>query len=55
MQLHVLASGSSGNAIFIELGGARILVDAGISARRIDRSLMPFTSERCLYGFSVPQ
>lgn len=39
MQIHVLASGSSGNSIFVELGGAKILVDAGISARRIDRSL----------------
>ncbi|MFZ5645164.1 MAG: MBL fold metallo-hydrolase [Bacillota bacterium] len=39
MQIHVLASGSSGNSIFIELGGTRILVDAGISTRRIERSL----------------
>lgn len=39
MQIHVLASGSSGNSIYIALGGARILVDAGISARRIERSL----------------
>ena len=39
MQIHVLASGSSGNSIYIAIGGARILVDAGISARRIERSL----------------
>ena len=39
MQIHILASGSSGNAIFIELGGARFLVDAGISARRIEQGL----------------
>ena len=39
MQLHILASGSSGNAIFIELGGVRFLVDAGISARRIEQGL----------------
>ena len=39
MQLHILASGSTGNAIFIELGGVKFLVDAGISARRIDKGL----------------
>lgn len=39
MQLHIIASGSTGNAIFIELGGARFLVDAGISARRIEKGL----------------
>lgn len=39
MQLHVLASGSSGNAIFLELGGKRVLIDAGISARRIEQGL----------------
>lgn len=40
MNLHIIASGSSGNAIFIELGGARFLVDAGISARRIEKGLL---------------
>ena len=39
MQLHILASGSTGNAIFLEIGGAKILVDAGISARRIEKGL----------------
>lgn len=39
LQLHILASGSTGNAIYIELGDARILVDAGISARRIEQGL----------------
>ncbi|MCX5780775.1 MAG: MBL fold metallo-hydrolase [Firmicutes bacterium] len=39
MQLHVLASGSSGNAVLIELGGRKLLIDAGISARRIERGL----------------
>ena len=39
MKLHILASGSTGNAIFIELGGAKFLVDAGISARRIEKGL----------------
>ena len=34
MQIAVLASGSSGNAILVSSGGSSILVDAGISARR---------------------
>ncbi len=39
MQLHILASGSTGNAIYLKIGGASILVDAGISARRIEKGL----------------
>ena len=39
MQVSVLASGSKGNSIFIEMDGTRVLVDAGISARRIRKSL----------------
>lgn len=39
MQIHVLASGSSGNATFIELENTKLLVDAGISTRRIKQSL----------------
>lgn len=39
MQLHILASGSTGNSVLIELGGRKILIDAGISARRIERGL----------------
>lgn len=39
MQLHVLASGSTGNAVYIELGDKRVLVDAGISCRRITNGL----------------
>lgn len=39
MQLHILASGSTGNAVLIEMGGRKILIDAGISARRIERGL----------------
>ncbi|MBU2702538.1 phosphoribosyl 1 [Sporomusaceae bacterium BoRhaA] len=40
MEVHVLASGSSGNATYLQLGQARILVDAGISTRRIQQSLI---------------
>ncbi|MCX7836062.1 MAG: MBL fold metallo-hydrolase [bacterium] len=39
MKVCVLASGSSGNCTFIELSGMKILVDAGISAKRIVHTL----------------
>jgi phosphoribosyl 1,2-cyclic phosphodiesterase len=39
MQVHVLASGSTGNAIFLDFKHTKILVDAGISTRRIKNSL----------------
>lgn len=39
MQVAVLASGSKGNCTFVELEGVRLLVDAGISARRIKQEL----------------
>lgn len=39
MQIHILASGSTGNAVFIEMGGHKVLIDAGISTRRIEQGL----------------
>lgn len=39
MQIHILASGSTGNAVFIEMGERKILIDAGISTRRIEQGL----------------
>lgn len=39
MQVSVLASGSAGNAIFVRIGRTKLLVDAGISARRIQAGL----------------
>ena len=39
MLVSVLASGSKGNSVFIEMDGVRILVDAGIGVRRIEREL----------------
>lgn len=39
MEIHVLASGSTGNATLVRMGEAKILVDAGISARRIKNAL----------------
>ena len=37
--VHTLASGSSGNALLLSWEGGRLLVDAGISCRRIRQSL----------------
>ncbi len=34
-----LRSGSSGNALFVQAGGVRILVDAGLSARTVEQAL----------------
>lgn len=39
MKIHVLASGSTGNSTYIQMGETNILVDAGISTRRIKQSL----------------
>ena len=39
MRFSVLASGSSGNAIFVESDGARLLVDAGLSGKELTRRL----------------
>jgi phosphoribosyl 1,2-cyclic phosphodiesterase len=39
MKLTVLASGSSGNATFVEAGRTRILVDAGIGPKNLARKL----------------
>jgi phosphoribosyl 1,2-cyclic phosphodiesterase len=39
LQVHILASGSTGNAVFLQFGSTKVLVDVGISARRIERGL----------------
>ena len=39
MRVAVLASGSSGNAVVFEAGGTRLLVDAGLSFRQLQRRL----------------
>ncbi len=39
MQVHVLASGSTGNAVYFKMGKTQVLIDAGISARRIEQGL----------------
>ena len=39
LRVTVLARGSKGNAIYVELDGIRMLVDAGISAARITKRL----------------
>lgn len=35
LQFSVLASGSTGNAIYVETGKSRLLVDAGLSAKQM--------------------
>jgi phosphoribosyl 1,2-cyclic phosphodiesterase len=39
LKLHVLASGSAGNAVLVEDGDSALLVDAGLSARELERRL----------------
>ena len=39
MQVCVLASGSGGNAIYVQQGATRVLVDAGLAGREIDARL----------------
>ena len=39
MILHTIASGSEGNCLLVSCGGTHILLDAGISARRITAAL----------------
>ena len=39
MRVSVLASGSKGNSVFVEMDGTRLLVDAGVGVRRVERSL----------------
>ncbi|MBL7203399.1 MAG: MBL fold metallo-hydrolase [Desulfobacteraceae bacterium] len=40
MRFSILASGSGGNACYVETNGARVLIDAGLSCREIERRLM---------------
>lgn len=54
MQVCVLASGSGGNAIYVQQGATRVLVDAGLSAREIDLRLRSIGVEvRKLMGIVV--
>jgi phosphoribosyl 1,2-cyclic phosphodiesterase len=53
MKLWVLGSGSSGNAVLVECGGSRVLVDAGFSPRELARRLRtigvaPASIEACV-------
>ena len=40
MRVSILASGSGGNACVVESGRTRVLVDAGLSARELERRLL---------------
>ena len=39
IRFSILASGSGGNACYVETNGARVLIDAGLSCREIERRL----------------
>ena len=39
MRIHVFASGSSGNCLLLEEGETKLLIDAGISRRRVSAAL----------------
>jgi len=39
IRFSILASGSGGNACYVETAGARILIDAGLSCRELERRL----------------
>ena len=39
MRVCTIASGSSGNCVFVSAGGTHVLIDAGISCRRIAAAL----------------
>ncbi|ABA88578.1 metal-dependent hydrolase, beta-lactamase superfamily [Syntrophotalea carbinolica DSM 2380] len=45
MQVCLLASGSKGNAIYVETAESRLLIDAGLSAREIGRRLQVIGAE----------
>ncbi len=47
MRVCLLASGSKGNAVFIEAGDTRLLVDVGLSAKEIERRLSIIGVEAC--------
>ena len=54
MQLYSIASGSSGNCIYVGGEEARILIDAGISMKRIREGLMEKTFMPFLLHMSIP-
>jgi hypothetical protein len=39
LRVCLLASGSKGNAVYVESGESRVLIDAGLSARELERRL----------------
>ena len=39
MTIRIFASGSSGNCLLLSSGGTHILIDAGISMRRVKNAL----------------
>lgn len=55
MTLHTLSSGSQGNCLLLSDGGTHILVDAGISTRRIKADLAQLKLSMMSWtAFSLP-
>ncbi len=46
----VLGSGSEGNALLVECGGARLLIDAGFSCRELERRMAALGVEPATLG-----
>ena len=58
MRICIFASGSGGNCLLLSDGSTHVLVDAGISMRRIEASLreadIAMRSAECLLPMSTP-
>jgi phosphoribosyl 1,2-cyclic phosphodiesterase len=50
MRFAVLGSGSRGNALLVECGGARLLIDAGFSCRELERRMHALGVEPATLG-----
>jgi phosphoribosyl 1,2-cyclic phosphodiesterase len=48
MRFSLLGSGSSGNVAYVEAGGTRVLVDAGLSKSEIDKRLQRLPSDAAM-------
>ena len=53
MRFAVLGSGSRGNALLVECGGARLLIDAGFSCRELERRMRALGVEPATLGAVV--
>ena len=54
MTIHTLASGSEGNCLLLSDGGVHLLLDAGISTRRIKAGLLQLGLTMADVAYSLP-